>query len=271
MIEQDGLETEKGASEKSLWDKMKRHASNAVTAKQEMVIKTLDWSYEKAVNGLPGAETAEELARSYLTQNGTLASKAESLVRWQIAKASTSGFVTGLGGFTTLPVAVPANVASVLYIQIRMIAAIAVIGKHDIRDDKVKALVYLCLCGNAVIEPLRDVGIKVGSRLTAAAINKISGATLTKINQAVGQRLLTKAGQTGAINFGKAVPIMGGLIGGTVDGVTTKAIGAIAITTFLTSKQKKKVTAKKSSKQKTAAVKKSPKNKKATTKKSSKK
>jgi len=200
---------------------------------QGMVMTALDYGYDWAVNGLPGLETAEELANDYLQLTGPIKNKAQSFVRWQVAKASTSGFITGLGGFITLPVTIPLNIASVLYVQIRMIAAIAYMGKHDVRSDYVKTLVYMCLCGNAMIDIAKGVGINVGSKLTVSAINKITGATLTKINQAVGFRLLTKFGQTGAVNLGKAVPLLGGIIGGAVDGVTTKIIGKVAIKTFL--------------------------------------
>lgn len=108
---------------------------------QGMIMKTLDYCYEKAVNGFPGVETAQELADSYKNDNGTLVDKANSLIRWQITKAGTSGFITGLGGIITLPIAIPANIASVLYVQIRMVAAIAHLGGYDVKDDKVKALV----------------------------------------------------------------------------------------------------------------------------------
>ncbi len=198
-----------------------------------MILKALDYGYDKAVNGLPGFETAEELAQDYMIRNGSLQDNAKKLVRWQIAKAGTSGFVTGLGGIITLPVAIPANITSVLYVQIRMIAAIATMGKHDLRNDQVRTLVYMCLCGSAITDLVKDVGIHVGSKLTVTAINKISGATITKINQAVGFRLLTKFGQTGAVNLGKAIPFVGGVIGGTIDSVTTKTIGKVAISTFL--------------------------------------
>lgn len=200
---------------------------------QGMIMKALDYGYDKAVNGLPGLETAEELAQHYMHKDGSLQDNAKKLVRWQIAKAGTSGFITGLGGIITLPVAIPANITSVLYVQIRMIAAIAAMGKHDIRNDQVKTLVYMCLCGSAITDLIKDVGIQVGSKLTVTAINKISGATITKINQAVGFRLLTKFGQTGAVNLGKAIPFVGGVIGGTVDSVATKTIGKVSINTFL--------------------------------------
>lgn len=200
---------------------------------KSVIMKALDYGYDKAVNGLPGMETAEEMAHSYMKGEGTLESQAKDLVMWQIAKASTSGFITGLGGLITLPVAVPANITTVLYVQIRMIAAIAIMGGHDIRSDQVKTLVYMCLCGSALTDLLKDVGIQIGSKLTVTAINKISSVTITKLNQAVGFRLLTKFGQTGAINLGKAVPFVGGIIGGTVDAVATNTVGNVAISTFI--------------------------------------
>jgi uncharacterized protein (DUF697 family) len=200
---------------------------------ENMIMQVLDYGYDKAVNGLPGMETAEELAASYMKPEGILLDQAATLVNWQISKAATSGFLSGLGGLITLPVAVPANIASVLYVQIRMIAAIASMGGHDIRSDQVRTLVYMCLCGSAITDILKDIGIQVGTKLTKTAINKISGVTITKINQTVGFRLVTKFGQTGAINLGKAIPFLGGVIGGTVDAVATRTIGKVAINTFI--------------------------------------
>lgn len=200
---------------------------------KNLIMKALDYGYDKAVNGLPGMETAAELAQNYLNDSGTLERQANELIKWQIAKAGTSGFITGLGGLITLPVAVPANITSVLYVQVRMIAAIAIMGGHDIRSDQVKTLVYMCLCGSALTDLLKDVGIHVGSKLTVAAIHKISNASIIKINQAVGVRLLTKFGQKGVFNLGRAVPLIGGVIGGSVDALATKTIGRVAIKTFI--------------------------------------
>lgn len=200
---------------------------------QGIIMKALDYCYDKAVNGLPGLATAEDMANDYSGADRPMSDNARSLVRWQVAKSSTSGFITGLGGIITLPVAIPANITSVLYVQTRMIAAIAIMGKYDIRNDKVKTLVYMCLCGTAMMDTVKGVGIQIGSKLTVKAINSISRATINKINQAVGFRLVTKFGQTGVVNLSKAVPFLGGVIGGTVDGVATKSIGTVAIKTFL--------------------------------------
>lgn len=200
---------------------------------QEVIVKALDWAYDKALNGLPGTDTAEELAEGYLRKAKSIEDAADSLIRWQTSKSATSGFLTGLGGVVVLPVAIPANIASVLYVQMRMIAAIAHMGGYDLRDDKVKTFVYMCLCGNGVKDIIKDFGIVLGQKLTKAAIEKISGSVITKINQKVGFRLLTKFGSKGVVNLGKMIPLAGGVIGGTADGVSTAAIGKVAKKLFI--------------------------------------
>ena len=196
------------------------------------MMQALDWAYDKAINGIPGAETAEELGEDYKNESGSLDDHIDSLIRWQIAKCSASGFLSGLGGVVTLPIAVPANIASVLYVQIRMIAAIAHMRGYDVRSDQVKTLVYLSLVGGAIKDVLKEVGVKIGSKLTESAIKSISGKTLTAINQKVGFRLVTKFGEKGAVNLGKAIPLIGGLIGGTVDGISTNVVGESAKKVF---------------------------------------
>ena len=67
-------------------------------------------------------ETAQDLAEKYIRKHNNVDDAINEFVNWQIAKCTTSGFLTGLGGLITLPVALPANITSVLYVQIRMIA-----------------------------------------------------------------------------------------------------------------------------------------------------
>ena len=198
-----------------------------------VVMKALNWAYKSAVEGVKGVDSAQTLAVEYLATEGSVRDQVNRLIRWQNTKAGTTGFITGLGGIITMPVSIPANIAVVLFVQVRMIAAIAHMGGHDIRNDRVKTLVYACLAGDAAREILRDMGIVVGTKLTTSLISKISGKTLTAINQRVGFRLLTKFGEKGVINIGKAIPLVGGIIGGTVDAVSTNIVGNVARDTFV--------------------------------------
>ena len=197
------------------------------------LVKALDSIYGKALNGVPGFISAEEMADNYRKDTVSLEEQANRLIRYQVAKASASGFLTGLGGVLVLPVTVPLNLSSVLYVQLRMIAAVAHLGDHDIRDDRVKTLCYLCLCGNSANEVLKGAGITIGTKLTEKAIKQLSFETIKKINKAVGFRMLTKFGQTGVINLGKAIPLVGGAVGGTLDGAATHTLGKVAKRAFL--------------------------------------
>lgn len=200
---------------------------------ERKIMQALDWAYEKAINGVAGLDSASDLANSYTSKGGSNLENANALIRWQNTKAGTSGFLTGLGGILTMPISIPANISSVMYVQVRMIAAIAHIGGYDLRDDKVKTLVYACLTGNAAKDILKDVGIVVGTKMTTNMIKNISGKTLIEINKRVGFRLFTKFGEKGVINLGKGVPLIGGVIGATFDSVATNTIGNIARDTFI--------------------------------------
>lgn len=208
----------------------------------DSIMKALDWSYDKAINGgVPGMDTAIELAESYLQKSGTLDEKVKSLILWQNTKSATSGFLTGLGGLITLPVAVPANITSVILVQLRMVAAIAHMGGYDLKDDQVKSFVYACLAGNGAKDILKNAGIQIGKKLAVTGIKKIPFEVIKKINQAVGFRLLTKFGEKGIINLGKMVPLAGGIIGGTVDAVATNTIGNVAHKLFIQEQKSNKM------------------------------
>ena len=196
-------------------------------------MQALDWCYGKAVNGLGNiSPSVDKFAANYLEKNQNAEAAAQSMIKYQIAKCTTSGFVTGLGGLITLPVAVPANLSSVLYVQLRMIACTAYMAGYDVKSDQVQTLVYACLAGISVGEVLKQVGVKVGEKIAEGAVKKIPGAVLTKINQKVGFRLLTKFGTKGVINIGKAVPVIGGVITGGMDLVETKFIADRAYKMF---------------------------------------
>ncbi len=203
-----------------------------IISKEDMA-NLLDTCYKKAVEGLPTSKSCVQLGEEYLSTYATPLIAAEKLTKNQVAKCGTSGFVTGLGGVITLPVAIPANISSVIYIQLRMIATVAYIGGYNPNDDEVQTLAYLCLTGNAMTDIAKSAGIKVGEKISINLIKKIPGTVLTKINQKVGFRLITKFGEKGIINLGKMVPLVGGVIGGGVDIASTNVIAKKAINVFI--------------------------------------
>ena len=198
------------------------------------MLDVLDSIYDATLKGIPKvSESVDEIVNDYMSKHKTTQEAAKHLIRYQIAKCGTSGFITGLGGFATLPVAIPANLGSVLYVQLRMIAAIASMGGYDIRSDQVQTMAYACLTSSAMTNVLKGTGIKVGEKIAVSSIKKIPRAVLTKINQKVGFRLVTKFGEKGIVNLVKLVPVVGGVVGGTIDVASTKIISANACRLFL--------------------------------------
>lgn len=201
---------------------------------QEDMMQLLDKLYDNSIHGLQKVSPPiNQLAEDYLNKSENVESAAKSFINYQIAKCTTSGFITGLGGLITLPIAIPANISSVLYVQMRMIACLAHMGGYDTSSDQVQTLVYACLAGISVDQVLKQFGIKFGTKFTQAMIKKIPGTTLVKINQKVGFRLITKGGAKGLVNLGKAVPIIGGVVGGGFDLVETKIIADRAFKMFI--------------------------------------
>ena len=68
------------------------------------------------------------LAESYQGRHSSPRRDANALIRWQTAKAAGLGFITGVPGLPAMPVTLPANLTSVLFIQIRMIAGYSLLG-----------------------------------------------------------------------------------------------------------------------------------------------
>jgi len=197
-------------------------------------MRLLDKAYEGATKGIAKVSPPiEKMASDYLRKNKDTRTAAQSFIRYQIAKCTTSGVVTGFGGIVTLPVAVPANVGSVLYVQMRMIAGLAYMGGYDTDSDQVQTLVYACLAGVAIGDILKMAGLKVGEKVAFEMIKKVPGAALIKINKMVGFRLITKFGSKGIVNIGKLVPVVGSAISGGVDFTETKIIADRAYKMFI--------------------------------------
>ncbi len=201
---------------------------------QEDIMKMLDACYEKCLNGIPKVSPkVEDLANGYLNKHKTKEEACKSMIRNQIAKCTTSGFVTGFGGLITLPVSIPANVSSVIYVQMRMIACIAYMSGYELNCDQTQTFIYACLAGVSVNQLVKSVGVKFGIKFANSMIKKIPGKVLTKINQKVGFRFLTKFGTKGLVNLGKLVPGVGAVIGGGLDFAETKIISKRAYKWFM--------------------------------------
>jgi hypothetical protein len=202
------------------------HAASAL-------VTGLSCAYDHATAALPGIGSAADLAERHLARcGGSVEPAIDDMITWQTRYAGAAGFVTNLGGLVTMPVTVPANLASVLLIQLRMIAAIAVLRGYQLDNPRVRTLAFLCLMGSAAVDVLQELSVGLGTRLSTRLVLRLSTGTLGKINQAVVARLAGRLGAGGLVGLGRLVPLVGGLVGGGFDAMVTRGIGTAAKMTF---------------------------------------
>ena len=202
-----------------------------------VLLQGFDWAYDRAVEGIPGLDGAAELAAGYAARHPTQDAAVRALILRQSGIASVAGFLTGCGGFVALPVAMPANLASALYIQVRLIAAIAHLRGHDIRSAEVRGLVLACLTGSKAADTMRDAGVRFGTRLTRDVVGWVSPTLLKKAQHAahVASPLAQATGH-GVARLGKFVPLVGGVVAGGFDAAMTQLVGRTADRLFISHK-----------------------------------
>ena len=195
------------------------------------VQKMLDTIWDGVVHGdskWNPDKSCFELAEEYRRSGRTPSECVRNLIHWQTTKAAAGGFVLGLPGLIFGAVTIPADLTFTTYLQLRMIATIALLYGWDVYSDRVKTVALLSLLGSGATEALRNIGIQVGTKMTRNLLAKVPGRVLIQINKAVATRLVTKAGTTGAVNLTKFVPFAGGVVSGTLNGLGTRRIGLAA-------------------------------------------
>ena len=196
--------------------------------------KVLNNIYNLAVTGNGSfGNSIQELADEYVERYGRTEKAIDKMVSNQRLKCTATGFVTGLGGLVTLPITIPADLASSLYIEIRMIATVAAIRGYDINSDEVKTLVYLCIVGNSVGDVLKQAGLKSLTNYSAKVlIPKISNAIAAKVAENVGNKLLLKTSTKVLPKLGKLVPVVGGVLNGAYNYAEVSAYAKVAKNRF---------------------------------------
>lgn len=220
---------------------MKKATIEPEIVTESKIMQFVDTLTKGAMNGLPvsnkflkmftkGFASSSDLAAEYLS-NGKYKdndTRVDALIKWEAAKCFGVGFLTGLGGFITLPIALPADMVATWVVQARMVGAIAEIYGHSVQESQVQTSILLCLIGSDMASVLRSCGVKVVNKVTENLIKKIPGKVLTEINKRVGFRLLTKFGEKGVINLAKAIPVLGGGFSGAFDTLSARQVGKFA-------------------------------------------
>jgi len=172
--------------------------------------------------GLDGAgplESARVVADKARRGNRSVEQAIDGVVRSHVNGGRVGGFVTGLGGFVTMPIALPVNVFEFYVQATRMVGAIAALRGYDIDEPRIRTAVLLTLIGSKSDDVLAKAGLSTGgSRVTALALRRLPPAALLVVNKAVGFRLIRGVGERVLSRLGRGIPLAGGLVGAGIDG-----------------------------------------------------
>lgn len=193
----------------------------------------LDRLYPTVLDGIPGLGTPLELAAEIRRGGGTVEDQVDRLVRRHVTLSASAGFLSGLGGWLTLPVVLPANLAGVAVLQLHMAASVAALAGHDPRQAGTRERVLQCLIGAGPADPARDAeqetldrfGLKLAERGLNFVVSSAVGAAKWGAKQVVKGQIRRR--------LVRGIPIVGGFIGAASDGYVTSKVAQAARDEFI--------------------------------------
>lgn len=169
------------------------------------------------IDGLATFDSADKIAADALAKHPNPDEAIADIISSHRKLAGAGGFVTGLGGFVTMLVALPANVGGFYLIATRMVAAIAKVRGYDVTHPSMRSAVLLTLVGAEADTVLKRAGVVSTGRLASLASRQLPPPALMVVNKAIGFRLAGQVGQKAVSRVGKAIPVAGGVIGAGLD------------------------------------------------------
>lgn len=155
---------------------------------------------------------------------------ARAIVSRKSLQCGAIGALTGIGGLSTLPVAVPMDLIATWRIQAFMVAAVAEAYGYQLSPEELKTDIIILMGANSAKESLKRFGIEVGKELTRRAIQRhLTREVMKRIWRVVGMKIITKAGEKSLTSFTKLIPLVGAPIGFGFDYVAARAVGKVAI------------------------------------------
>lgn len=190
-----------------------------------VVYKVLQPILDVGIEGKGRLPSAQQVADQARNKSRSVDEAVEHVIRNHVAMAGTGGFVTGFGGFVTMPLALPVNVAEFYFVATRMTAAIAALRGYDLSEPHIRTAVLLALVGADSDDVIRKAGIvSPTGRFTDLAAQQLPGPALMMINKGIAFRLIGTVGKSTFSRLGRALPFVGGGVSAGIDAYLLKRI-----------------------------------------------
>ncbi len=188
---------------------------------------------EAAINGVGRVPGAKSTAANALVKRGAVEPAIDSLVGLHVRMATTQGVITNLGGLWTAPLLLPANIASLAIVQIRLVASVAHLRGYDVDEPRVRTAMALCLLGEAGVNALVERN-EIPTTPLAIATAPVFAPSLDRLvsEKVFGDLAGRLSGRQAFVLLARRIPLVGGGVSGALDGWFTTSVGAYARTQF---------------------------------------
>ena len=182
--------------------------------------------YSRVLKGLPGLGTPGEVAARARDSAPDIDGAANRVVSMHTALGSSQGFLFGLPGFLLLPLTLPANLAAAAAVQLHMVASLAALGDLDPADPAVRDRCIRCLLRRGPGQPSSDEEEEIATRTSVKLLERGARWVAKRTAQRVSRSALRRVGV-------RSMPLVGGILGGAVDGWATAAVARCGREEFL--------------------------------------
>jgi hypothetical protein len=184
---------------------------------------------DRAIDGMPQWPGARVVANRALERTGTVEAAVKSVIEQHLRLAGVQGFLTSLGGLVAMPLTMPANMAGLFLLQLRMTAAVAHLRGFDVDDPRVRLASLAALLGEDEVAELVRSGVLPGPPGDLVGRRSPDPAEADRLIKQVVQSLAARvAGKRVTVAVARRVPGLGGVVGAGVDAVNTYRVGRYA-------------------------------------------
>lgn len=180
--------------------------------------KLVDSLLDVAIEGRGPIKPVKQVAAAMRRGAGEQTAAITKASSAQLVGAAVGGFVTSVGGFAAMPVALPLNIAEFYFQATRVVAKIAELRGYDVDDAQVRQAISLALAGADADEVFAKVGMGASNNFVMGALeDQLPDSAMMMVNKAVAFRLMRSMGEKSLSRLGKGIPVVGGFVGAGLD------------------------------------------------------
>lgn len=191
-----------------------------------MLDRALTEIVKRAIDGVGPFKGAPDLVEPLQRKGMSTHQIVSRLVRTQTTQATLQGAAAGVGGLVTAAVGLLPATAAAMFVQARLVAAVAHAHGHDLADPLVRDRIARLVAGGSASTGAKKAGVEMGERAAKQLVPRLQSRAAARSASRVtaGKSAGVLSSRVAVGSAGRAVPVVGAVVGGAVDLVVTRRI-----------------------------------------------